>query len=559
MKRILARVTIIELIVIGVVVAGCTTPQATAPTLAPPSISSPTPDATQQAIVRVLASPTAPASSTGASSAAPAATQPAIAAGQPKKGGTLRIIIKATPVQFGWTPTFAAGESAVANNAVEALTVFDKTGNPLPRLATSWSIAPDGKSITFEVRKGVKFQDGTDLNAAAVKTNIDLVLKERPGQLPGVKSVDVPGEYSVKVNLDYFSNNLWDRLGTGGLITSPAHLAKGQDAIKFWPLGTGPFKFVDWKRDAYVNFVRNENYWDSGHPYLDGVKILFIADAMAAQAALLAGEADVYINPDYKAAYDLAAKGFNVKGLPGMLMGLAPDTKNANSIFNDKRVREALEYAIDREQLAKTLGYGALEARYQFIAPGFLGYIEGLGRKYDPAKARQLLKEAGYPNGFKTSLVADPEFVPRDIVSAIQAYLKDVGIDLAVDYADPARYADWRRQTGWKDGLMFMRNGGFPWPPNLASFIFDEKRSDYVSLKRPDGMQQLLDKLMAAQTLETQSVFAKEFTQMVYDDATHINLYFQYTQVVEAPYVKDCGRMIATTTQWTPENCWLDK
>jgi peptide/nickel transport system substrate-binding protein len=482
------------------------------------------------------------------------------AAPTPKYGGVLKIIIQVAPPQFGWTPTFAAGEANGASPAVEALVTFDKTGSPLPKLATDWQIDPNGKFIIFNLRKGVKFQDGTDFNAQAVKYNIDLEMKLRPGELIGVKSVDVIDDDTVRLNLNFFANNLWDRLGTRAFISSPAHLAKGEDAVKFFPLGTGPFQFVEWKRDSYIKFKKFGNYWQKGKPYLDGLEILFISDPMTASAALLAGEADAYdAGSNFKEAADLVAQGFVSSSIPALIMGLAPDTKNHESIYNNVKVREAVEYALNRQALVKTLGYGFLKARTQFIVPGYLGYIEGLERKYDPQKAKQLLTEAGYPKGFKTKIIADAEFVSRDMMSGIQAQLADVGIDAQIDYADPGRYADWRRKSGWKDALMFMRNAGFPWPPNLSAFILDKNRNDYASMARPDGLQEMLESLLRAQDLATQTSLSEKMTRLLFDHVTFIPLYTQYGVSVSAPYVHDARRYETIVVEWTPADAWLSK
>ena len=139
---------------------------------------------------------------------------------EPKYGGNFTNIFNNMPPQFGYTPTFAAAEVAPAYPCVEPLIKSDRKGEPTPHLATDWQIAPDGSSITFHLRKGVKFQDGTDFNAEAVKYNLDLVMKERPGELIGVHSIDVVDEHTVRLNLDFFANNIWSRLGSRILISS---------------------------------------------------------------------------------------------------------------------------------------------------------------------------------------------------------------------------------------------------------------------------------------------------------------------------------------------------
>jgi len=542
---------VLTLVVVGgLVLSSCATPDTTpAPTPTPAPATTPAPAPVQETGPR-------PTPSTPATAAPAPTTTPS---GEQKYGGIFTFIRPAGPPQFGWTPTFAAGEVAGASPSVEALVRFDTTGSPLPHLATGWEVDPNGKFITFTLQKGVKFQDDTDFNAEAVKYNIDLEMKLRPGELPGIASVDVIDNYTVRLNLDFFSNNLWDRLGSRALISSPQHLAKGEEFCKFYPLGTGPFKFVEWKRDAYIKYVRNDNYWQPGKPYLDGLMILFIADPMTGSATLMAGEADAYYQPGFKEAYDLVQKGYNSFAIPGLIMGLAPDTKNPNSAFKDVRVRQALEYAIDRDALVKTLGYGYLHARTQFIPPGYLGYLPELNRQYNPAKARELLAEAGYTNGFKTTIVADAEFVDRDMMAAIQAYLAAVSITTEIDFADPGRYADWRRKSGWTNALMFMRNGGFPWPPNLSAFILDAKRNDYASMARPAGMQEILDGLLAATTLESQTDLAQQLEKMLFDDATFMPLYTQDSVGIEAPWVQDCNQFVTTITEWTPEDVWLNK
>ena len=479
---------------------------------------------------------------------------------QSKYGGTFTFIRGKMPPQFGWTPTFAAGEAGPAYPCVECLVREDKKGQPQPHLATDWQIAPDSSSITLNLRKGIKFHDGTDFNAEAVKYNLDLVMTQRPGELIGVKSVDVVDKYTVRLNLDFFSNNIWNRLASRIQISSPAHLAKGKDHCLFHPLGTGPFIFKDFERDVFVSYTRNDNYWQEGKPYLDSMKLVWIADPVTASASLRAGEADAFYPPygRYKEPADLAKKGFDVNSTAGLIMGLAPDTRDPKSIYNNPKVRKALGYTIDREALTEAMGYGFLETRTQFAPPGYLGYIEGLEREYNPEKARQLLSEAGHPDGFKATVIADAAFVSRDIMAGIQAYLAAVGIDAKIDFADPGRYANWRRKTGWH-GLMFMRNGGFPWIPNLMSFILDLDRNDYASMERPEGFQKVLDELLGARDSERQSELAQQATQMLFDHATFVPLYTSPQLCLTAPYVHDHGICEATIVQWTPENLWIEK
>ena len=479
---------------------------------------------------------------------------------EPKYGGTFTRISSRMPRQFGYTPTFAADEVVPAYPSVEPLIKSDSTGAPTPHLATDWQIASDGSAITLFLRKGVKFQDGTDFNAAAVKYNLDLVMKERPGELIGVNSIDVIDEYTVRLNLDFFANNIWGRLGSRILISSPKHLAKGVDAVKFHPLGTGPFIFKDFERDVFISYTRNDNYWQKGKPYLDSMKTIWVADPMTASASLRSGEGDALtIFNQYKEAHDLVNQGFIANPIASLLMGLAPDTKNPDSLYKDIRVRKAVEHAIDRNALTEAFGYGFLKPCTLFSPPGSPGYIKGLEREYNPEKAKQLLKEAGFPNGFKTTLIADVVFSSRDMMATIQAYLSNVGIKAEVDFADPGRYAEWRRRSGWKGGLMFMRTGLMPWVQDVMALVFDADRNDYHSLRRPEGFQEMLKEVLAAQDPATMTKLAEKANKMLFDNATFVPLYSWPQVVLTAPYVKDHGIGRTTAVDWTPENVWLDK
>ncbi|OGP54229.1 MAG: hypothetical protein A2162_08775 [Deltaproteobacteria bacterium RBG_13_52_11b] len=464
------------------------------------------------------------------------------------------------PNQFGWTPLFSANEKDVAWPFVEPLIHVDENSQPKPWLATDWKVDPDGKFVLFNLRKGVRFHDGTEFNAKAVKDSLGLMVKLKPGEIPGVTSIDVVSEYTVRLNTEYFPSIFWDRMCTRSLISSPTHLAKGEDACKFHPVGTGPFKFSSWQRDTYVKGEKFKDYWQKGKPYLDKFEFIFIKDPMTAAAALMAGEAEAWDQASVKETYDLKQKGFEVQSTPAALISLDPDTKNPNSIYRDKKVREALEYAIDRETITRTLGYGYKRARTQFSAPGYMGYVPSLERRYNPEKARQLLSEAGHPKGFNTTIYAYAVQHPRDIMTAVQGYLANVGINAKLEFLEAGRYAEWRRKSGWSNGLMACYNGGFPFTPNLFSFILDEDRKDHFSMRRPDGCHETLQKLMAAGTFEKQTALSEQLTRLLFDDASFIPLWYDLRAVVLRKEVHDmnlyAGKQI---NQWNPEDVWIGK
>ena len=174
-----------------------------------------------------------------------------------------------------------------------------RKGLPVPWLATGWKIAKDLRSITFTLRKGVKFHDGTDFNAEAVKWNLDRYRTSTNTELKSVESVEVLDPFTVKLNLSKWSSTLIDNFTMhAGMMISPTSFQKnGADWAKTHPVGTGPFKLAYWQRDTSVKFEKFPGYWQKGKPYLDGVEWVIIADMVTRTMAFKKGEAEC---PSYR-------------------------------------------------------------------------------------------------------------------------------------------------------------------------------------------------------------------------------------------------------------------
>jgi peptide/nickel transport system substrate-binding protein len=324
----------------------------------------------------------------------------------------------------------------------ERLFDWDKDQNNIPMLASSWDTDPVNNTITWHLQKGVKFQDGTDFNAQAVKWNIqrliDLGLETGA---KNIKSMDVLDDYTLRMNLVQLTTKSVINHGWAQQYSPTAYTNNGEEWAKTHQVGVGPFIFDSWERDNYANYKKDNNYWrgPGTYPYLDGINFRLIPDPVSASAMMEAGQADLWMDVPVKFAVDLEEKGFTVNWGPGFFWGLFPNSKDPNSIYTNKTVREALEYAIDRPALAKTMGYGKYEALTQLAHASSTGYNPGYDpRPYNPDKAKQLLAQAGYPNGFQTKILCTSQ--SQDTASAIQAYLAAVGINAKIDLADNARY-----------------------------------------------------------------------------------------------------------------------
>ena len=357
------------------------------------------------------AAPTAPPGK-AAPTAAPQVKAPAQAAKPaPQRGGILKIAHAVDADNLG-DPTVRPMSSTgvrVAYMAVETLLRYDDKGLPVPWLATGWKISKDLKSITFTLRKGVKFHDGTDFNAEAVKWNLDRYRTSTNPELKAVESIDVVDGSTIKLNISAWNSTLIDNLTMhAGMMISPASFQKnGPEWAKTHPIGTGPFKFVSWQRDTSIKFEKFSGYWQKGKPYLDGIEYVIIADMMSRTAAFKKGEANVLLILEPNDVKDLEKEGkyyFSTGGLSGTNIAVAGDSGHADSPFADVRVRRAVEYAVDKKALVDTLSIGGKVCN-QYAYPGTWGVNPNVkGYPYDPTKAKNLLAEAGYPNGFKTTL-----------------------------------------------------------------------------------------------------------------------------------------------------------
>jgi len=323
---------------------------------------------------------------------------------------------------------------------MEPLLRADNKGGVYPWLAESYKLADDLLSITFTLRKGVKFHDGTDFDGRSAKWNLEQGIAAKSNVY--WKSVDLVDDYTIKVNFTQWVNTLWGSFADGNaawMISPTAFNKYGKTYMQNNPIGTGPFKFASFSRDVSYKTTRFMNYWkkdDQGTqlPYLDAFNFVYVADSMTQQAVMKSGGADMCTGADAKIQSEYTAAKFNIVAQTDSVMAIWPDTLHTDSPFNNKAVREATEYAINKEAMAKAFSYGAWEAPYQILQVASAAYIKDYtgARKYNPDKAKELLKGTPYPTGFKCTLITAAMFGLGDVVAYIQSDLAKVGIQAEI-------------------------------------------------------------------------------------------------------------------------------
>jgi peptide/nickel transport system substrate-binding protein len=516
---------------------------------------------------------------TATPTASPTATPTAAPTETPKYGGVLRVITPMDPTVLGY-PAEQAGRATYFQYCVlERLCIYAPTvwedHSFQGILATSWEHANDMKTWTFHLREGVKFHDGTPWNATAAKWNADLQILEGKSTLfNDLESMETPDEYTVVYNFKSPQTTLLVEMATGVYFISPTSyegFGATQEERKEYalqhPVGTGPFKLVDAVLGSHVEYTRFDDYW-GGKPYLDGIKYLIVPDATVSKAMMEAGEADMYVFSEWKETLELEAMdGFYAHyAIHHTPEGAWPSALDPNSYFYDKRVREALEYAIDREAIVKAIALGSdkVEVMYQAPIPSDPAYRPDFGRKYDPEKAKQLLAEAGVPNGFETTIYIRA-ITGRwaDAALMMQSMYEQVGIKLNIEMISPGQYMTYLLM-GWPaDTILFSGIPNEPIPVFVAKRDYrcsppNIPKWNHSTVQTPE-MCALHDALSAATTEEAVWDAYIKLSHQAMDDAVGIYMMDWPDTAVFADYVHDNDWCAYSTKVWNANTVWISE
>jgi peptide/nickel transport system substrate-binding protein len=503
-------------------------------------------------------------STTQATTTKPAATATTVT---PKKGGTLKIIYGTSPNAIGYGVAMVRDDDILAASpCVETLFRADSTGTVVPWLATGSKGDPATNTILVTLRQGVKFHDGTNFDAEAAKWNIEQHMAIDRTEVKLVTSIDVVDPYTIRLNLSSFDSRLESNFCSYiGTMVSPTYFKNnGAEATKNYPVGTGPFKFVSFQRDVSLKYTRFDGYWQEGKPYLDNVEFMYIADPMVRLASFQAGEGNVLLRIDAKDAKDLEATGKYIanKGL-GILWGLAGDGSHETSPFANIKVRQAIEYALNREPVVKAVGLGYYEVTDQPTRKTTWAYNPTPSPyTYDPAKAKALLAEAGYPNG----LGGLPLTTQNDPVSAVDVYtgileqLNNAGFDLHLDVVDPAKFSEFVIKTGWNNTLLGWNFVEGIDPSGKLTVGFSSFGFPYRSPLYPKEIDDIIAQIIPATDFEKKKALTQQAMALIRDKYCNITtLYHMPSIAARTKAVHDDGFYTSSTSSQTLADCWIDK
>ena len=359
----------------------------------------------------------------------------------------LIIAMGAEPENLDPITMMSSPAATISEHMAETLIYMDVDGSLQPSLAVSWEPAADDMSWDLTLREGVEFHDGTPFNAEAVKINLDRFMEKAPYAflLSEVSDVEVVEDHLVRIHLERAFAPIASHLSHSFIaMQSPASLeALAEGEFVEGPVGTGPFKYETWNRGQDIVMVRNDNYWGDV-PQLDSVTFRFIPEEGSRVVALESGEVHAIMAvPPTEIDRLKGVDGIDVveeTSVRVIYLGFNQDLE----IFEDVRVRQALNYAVDKQAIVDTIFQGVGSPSTSPVVPAIFGYTEMETYEYDVDKAKELLADAGYGDGLDITLYHPTGRYPQDasVAEAVQAMLADVGINATLETLDWGTYLE---------------------------------------------------------------------------------------------------------------------
>lgn len=428
---------------------------------------------------------------------------------------------------------------AVAKSFYQGLFGFDKEMKLVNVLAESYEASPDGLTYTIKLRSGIKFQDGSDFNAEAVKVNLDRASNpdnhlKRYNLFKSVDSTEVLDPSTVKITLKQpFSAFINTLASPAAAMISPAALKKYGKDIGFHPVGTGPYELETWNQTDFVKVKKFAGYWKKGYPKLDTITWRPVVDNNTRAAMLQTGEANLAFPIPYEQARLLEKNPRLDLVTSPSIMQRYISLNVTQKPFDNVKVREALSYAINRQALVK-VAFAGYATPATGIVPPAIQYSQSYpAQEYNPAKARELLKEAGYPNGFTTTLWSSHNHsTAQKVLQFTQQQLAQVGIKVKVTAMDAGQraaevedkgqkesgvrmfYTGWSASTGEANWALTPLFATQSWPPTIFNTAF---------YSNPQVDKDLTDALNTTDS-EKKAAFYKDAQDRIWQDRPWIPL-----------------------------------
>lgn len=505
----------------------------------------------------------------------------ATAAEEPKIGGTMRLHIN-EPVSLDPPNSYESEGIQIIRQVWDGLFTYDpNTLEVVPVLCEKYEVSDDGLTYTFYIKKGVKFHSGKELKAedfvyswtrAVLKDNAtylayhfspvvgyDECQDGSSEEFSGVKALD---DYTLQVTLKYPYADFINTLGHCAFYpVNKESIEAAGDKVSEMPDGTGPFKFVKWEHDQYVDLVRNDDYYGQ-KAYLDGVKYVIIPEEQTAFLEFQAGNLEYTEIPVGQIKATQADPQWKDGVIVHPFLGLYYYGMNMNAEpFKDNlALREAISLMIDRQNICDVISEGVSAPATGFVPPGIPGFQENaMGYAFDLEKAKEKLTEAGYPEGKGLPVLKlgyNTGAGHEKIAEAIQADAAKIGIKIEVEGYEWGTMLE-KAKAG---EIIFYRLGwqaDYPTMDNFLYPLFYSKSSDnYSDYNNPEVDKLLLEARSTTDKAQREAKY-QEVEKMILKDAAFAPIYFYGTRRIIQPYVK--GFILDNMENYSLAKVWLDK
>lgn len=440
---------------------------------------------------------------------------------------TLRYVYSVGPSSFDPSKASSSFDNVALWITYDRLIHMSPTGEAVPGLATEWEFSDDGTSLTLTLREGAKFQDGTDVTAEVVKANLDRnKAGVSKGDLAAVASVEAVDPSTVKLNLSAPGGALPLALSDrAGAIVSAAGIA--DPGLDLKPSGAGMYKVVEYQKDAKIVYEAWDGYWDPEAVKAKRIEFIILPDNVAAWNAIQSGAADAgLIVPSQ--VEEAKSAGFNV--MVGSSLGFFHVQFNRSKPFLDNpEVRRALQMATDTEGLIEGIALGKGQQSKQVFPKGYWAHVDELDADtflpYDPDTAKQMLKDAGVPEGQKYTAIVPSTNVYPALAEAVKDMWKEVGIELELRPVDAVQTAPifYSQQEG---DVLVSVFGGRADPAQTLSLLFTAG-----PLQNPGGhttpeITEAIAKASEPGTVEERTPAVQAAVKLVAENAMDVLLYF---------------------------------
>ncbi len=475
------------------------------------------------------------------------------------KGGSVVIAI-GTPQQTFFMPqSSSTGDRFGVQPILEPLGRVDSKGDYSPWLAEEFIVDDDALTFTIKLRKDVYFQDGSICDADAVVWNIEQYIQNgKASEIGSPKSVEKTDDLTVVIQYDKWANDWENVIGNIYISSKEAYEKNGAEWCKIHAVGTGPFVLDTYVADTKITYKKNENYRIEGLPKVDTLEIDFIKDNNTIVSALLNKEINVAMKLNNEQAINtITAAGFerigNKNANSAGIKHIIWNSKSDKHPMGDLKVRQAVMHAIDWDNVAKALSGGLGEATPLFCTKDSWAYNpEAEFYEYDLDLAKSMLAEAGYPDGFETTIYAISSNV--DVATAFQACLDQIGIKAEISVLDSSVLASMQKEDDIDGFIAGSGAAQMDFVNNYIRLYSSEGIKNHGIMLRPAEFEEPLFAARAAKTVEEKKAQLQKASKALVQDYVMITpLAVVYSQSFGEPGLKDTGISEADMSQWTPE------